>query len=126
MYRPLSPHIFIYKAQLNTINSVLHRFTGIYLSLFLILLIIKLKFIFYHINIYLIYFICFYLNIYFIWLIFSFFFIFIISIIIHLFGGLRHLIWDLGYLLSNNKSIKLIYISIIFILFSLIIFWILF
>lgn len=33
MYRPLSPHILIYKPQLNSILSVFHRITGSILTI---------------------------------------------------------------------------------------------
>jgi succinate dehydrogenase cytochrome b556 subunit len=113
MYRPLSPHIFIYKAQWNTITSVLHRFTGIYLSLCLILLIFFFKFVIYHINFYSIYFLCFYFNTFFVWLIISCFFVLLVSFFFHLFGGLRHLIWDLGFFLTKEYLNPIAYLSIL-------------
>lgn len=33
MYRPLSPHLFIYKPQFSSLFSVLHRVTGVALAL---------------------------------------------------------------------------------------------
>ena len=43
MYRPLSPHIFIYKPQVTSILSVLHRTTGIILAVMLVVGIIGIK-----------------------------------------------------------------------------------
>lgn len=102
MYRPLSPHILIYKSQWNTISSILHRFSGIFLSLSLILFIFVLKFIIYHINFYFIYLLCASLNAHFSWLFISFCFILIFSFFLHFIGGLRHFIWDYG--LALNKT----------------------
>ena len=112
MYRPLSPHLFIYKAQWNTITSVLHRVSGIYLSLCLVLFTFILKFVFYHINFYFVYFICFYLNTFLAWLIISCFIVFIASFFFHLFGGLRHLIWDLGFFLTKEHLNTFAYLTI--------------
>jgi hypothetical protein len=63
MYRPLSPHILIYKPQLSSIFSVFHRATGVVLSLgvfFLIFLCDILN----NITLYPIYIISFYINTY--------------------------------------------------------------
>ena len=43
--RPLAPHLQIYKPQLTSILSITHRFTGVVLSLFSILIPFSLLFI---------------------------------------------------------------------------------
>jgi len=42
MKKPISPHLSIYKPQITSVFSVLHRFTGVYMFVFLILLAIIL------------------------------------------------------------------------------------
>jgi succinate dehydrogenase cytochrome b556 subunit len=58
LYRPLSPHLLIYKPQLNALGSILHRFTGAYISLGLILFIFALKFVAQNVHIHFIYLLC--------------------------------------------------------------------
>ena len=62
--RPLSPHLFIYKPQLSSIFSVLHRITGVFLSLGLIFFILTYKTMEEQIGFYMIYFLMYYLNTY--------------------------------------------------------------
>lgn len=112
MYRPLSPHIFIYKSQWNTVSSILHRFSGVFLSLSLILLTFIFKYINYHINFYFVYLFSFYLNSCLIWLIFSFFFLLIFSFFLHLIGGLRHMVWDFGFFLEKTVLDRLTFLTI--------------
>jgi succinate dehydrogenase / fumarate reductase cytochrome b subunit len=38
MKRPISPHLSIYKPQITSVLSVLHRFTGVYMFVFFVLL----------------------------------------------------------------------------------------
>jgi len=100
MKRPLSPHLSIYSTQITSSFSILHRGTGLFLSLIFFLSIF-----------------CndiqdYYQNNYLIWNISSIItcgesiinpIIIITSIIcfslyLHLLTGIRHLIWDLGFL----------------------------
>lgn len=94
--RPLSPHLQVYRPQLTTSLSILHRITGLLLSLGGVLLVgwvlilaqgpdhyghlqewarhgvIK-------------------------WLVCAGFYVFVFSLTYHLLNGIRHLVWDAGY-----------------------------
>nr|YP_009541972.1 succinate:cytochrome c oxidoreductase subunit 3 [Synarthrophyton chejuense]AYR06642.1 succinate:cytochrome c oxidoreductase subunit 3 [Synarthrophyton chejuense] len=92
--RPLSPHLSIYTSQFTSIYSIWHRITGISLIFFIYftILIFKLSsFLILNYNVFLIlpkiylwFQNCIFLNI-------ALFFLY------HLFNGLRHLFWDLGF-----------------------------
>ena len=90
--RPLSPHLTIYRPQLNSVLSILHRITGVALIISLLMVI------------------GFFISLIFgeeTFKVFSIFFNSIIGKIImffslcgiwyHFFAGLRHLFWDMGY-----------------------------
>ena len=90
--RPLSPHPQIYKPQITSILSIIHRFTGIFLSiatLYFSLWIIALAF---NSNIFSILHVP-------LQTIFGKAFLFFTtwSFFYHLLNGIRHLIWDLGF-----------------------------
>ena len=94
--RPLSPHLQVYRPQLTATLSILHRVTGLLLSLGGALLvgwvlvlaqgpdhhehllawagggIVK-------------------------WLVCAGFYVFVFSLVYHLLNGIRHLVWDAGY-----------------------------
>ncbi len=94
--RPLSPHLQVYRPQLTATLSILHRITGLLLSLGGTLLvgwvlilaqgpdhhehlqafangsIVK-------------------------WLVCAGFYVFVFSLVYHLLNGIRHLVWDAGY-----------------------------
>ena len=94
--RPLSPHLQVYRPQLTSTLSILHRITGLLLSLGGTLLvawvlilaqgpdhhehlqawagggIVK-------------------------WLVCAGFYVFVFSLVYHLLNGIRHLVWDAGY-----------------------------
>ena len=90
--RPLSPHLTVYKPQITSVMSILHRITGIFQSLgticiFLLIASLTLGQDYYNI-----------INILFdslIGKVFLYFYIF--SVCYHLCNGIRHLVWDLGY-----------------------------
>lgn len=42
MTRPISPHLSIYKPQITSVFSILHRMTGVYMFVFLVLLALTL------------------------------------------------------------------------------------
>ena len=92
VYRPLSPHLLIYKPQFSSVLSVFHRVTGIVLSLGLLFVLFSLKFLVYSINIFPIYLICWYFNTYLAWVIASILVILVFSFFYHLSNGVRHLI----------------------------------
>lgn len=96
--RPLSPHLSIYKKQLSSVFSALHRISGISIFIGWILL----AWIFIGMVM------CDYpqclLNI-----VDSMFFaicvrLFGLCVFYHLVNGIRHLIWDAGYLMSIKQS----------------------
>lgn len=111
--RPLSPHLTIYRPQLNSVLSILHRISGVALSVSLLLIIG-----------------------FFISLIlgaesfdlFSIFFNSIIGKLImffslcgiwyHFFAGVRHLFWDMGY----GFNLKLVELSSYIVLASTLLF----
>ena len=96
--RPLSPHLQIYKPQITSSLSILHRLTGIYLSFGLFIIIywitsVSLGEVFYNFS----------LSILKSWiakLLYSFWF-FCLSY--HLFNGIRHLFWDMGVGFSHKE-----------------------
>ena len=94
--RPLSPHLQIYKPQMTSFTSILHRLTGIYL--FLGVLILSWFFIYYQYQ----------TDLVFggnykkcssnIWVYATYFFSFtwLFALYYHLCNGVRHLMWDIG------------------------------
>tara|TARA_B100000614_G_C14561367_1_gene497293 strand:+ start:3204 stop:3599 length:396 start_codon:yes stop_codon:yes gene_type:complete len=94
--RPISPHVTAYNLGWTGSISILHRLTGIVLSLYLLFIVIAFKFFTFHISNYQIYEVGYHLNnmngillsIVGLLLIISFFF--------HLMTGTRHLVWDTG------------------------------
>ena len=97
--RPVSPHLQIYKPQLTSVLSITHRFTGVILSLFSILIPFSLLFISFGSEYYQLFL-----------LIANHVFIKIIligtifSLAFHLSNGIRHLFWDMGLGLSIEDS----------------------
>ena len=97
--RPVSPHLQIYKPQLTSVLSITHRFTGVILSLFSILIPFSLLFISFGSDYYQLFL-----------LIANHVFIKIIligtifSLAFHLSNVIRHLFWDMGLGLSIEDS----------------------
>jgi succinate dehydrogenase / fumarate reductase cytochrome b subunit len=97
--RPLSPHLQIYKPQLTSVMSISHRFTGVILSLLLLLI----PFFFFVISLGSEYF-----NIlvsvldHFLVKLILYGVIFVVTY--HLLNGVRHLFWDIGKGLSIKDS----------------------
>lgn len=112
--RPISPHLLIYSAQISSVFSIWHRITSIFLIFSLICHIINLKriliFNFSYITI-------FDLNI-FLWLITYIYVINLFVFLYHSLNGIRHIFWDLNFLLGLKK---LIFSTIIFLFFLFII-----
>lgn len=100
-HRPISPHIQIYKWQLTSVMSILHRMTGVFLCSLVLVLVAWLvslrnpeafecfKNIVHHPL----------TQIYLVGIIFSLFY--------HLSNGIRHLLWDMGY----GLDLKTTYLS---------------
>jgi succinate dehydrogenase / fumarate reductase cytochrome b subunit len=100
--RPLSPHLQIYKPQLTSLMSILHRFTGIFLSLGTVVL-------------------AYWLiaaasgadsyqqaqDLLGSWLGLVFLFGWSFALFYHLCNGIRHLFWDIGL----GMDIKMVYLS---------------
>ena len=91
MKRPTSPHLQIYKPQITSVLSIIHRFTGIFLGIGMILLTWWLFSITIGPEMYQRT-----LDIISSWIGLSILFSFIASFFYHLFNGVRHLIWDAG------------------------------
>ena len=93
--RPLSPHIQIYKPQITSITSILHRITGVGLYIGLLLLCAVISYYTYQIN---------FIDqdtyecdcMVFIVIIYSVMFLWSFALYYHLCNGLRHLFWDIG------------------------------
>ncbi len=90
--RPLSPHLQIYKPQITSILSIMHRITGIGLSVGTILIVLWLTTLslgesFYE------YYILFIGSLFGKLILIAFTF----ALSYHLSNGIRHLFWDLGY-----------------------------
>ena len=118
--RPLSPHLTIYRPQLNSVLSILHRITGIALSITLLIII------------------GFFISLTFseeIFIVFSTYFnsfvgklimfFSLCSIWYHFFAGVRHLFWDMGYGFDLKwvelSSYSILVLTFIFVITSLLI-----
>jgi len=94
--RPLSPHLSIYKPQLTSILSILHRITGVFLFAGIIILSwVIFSFVYFpscveEINLYIQD--CLLLSVILKLAIFSWCF----ALFYHLYNGIRHLFWDVG------------------------------
>ena len=107
--RPLSPHLQIYKPQLTSVMSISHRFTGVILSMLLILMplfffLLALGDEYFTILVII-------LDHFLVKLI-LYGAIFVISY--HLLNGIRHLFWDMGIGLSIKESYMSGYLVIMF------------
>ncbi|MEF3075592.1 succinate dehydrogenase, cytochrome b556 subunit [Methylobacter sp. Wu1] len=106
--RPLSPHLQVYKLPLNAVASIVHRITGVVLSIGLLLFVgslltisvgedayITLQNLMNHA-----------LGTVILWL-------FIYALFFHLCHGIRHLIWDAGYSFEREQMDRNVYIELI-------------
>ena len=96
---PLSPHLQIYKPQITSLLSISHRISGVALNFVLVILVLGL--------------LCITLGESYFELLISLINFFPIKIIIflsilgfsyHFLNGIRHIIWDFGFLLGNRSS----------------------
>ena len=96
---PLSPHLQIYKPQITSLLSISHRISGVALNFVLIILVFGL--------------LCITLGESYFELLISLINSFPIRIILflailgfsyHFLNGIRHIIWDFGFLLGNRSS----------------------
>ena len=110
--RPISPHLSIYKPQITSILSISHRMSGVFQSLGLLIIVLLLFSLFLGKN----------SHEFFMLFINSligkaFLFFYVLSLCYHLFNGIRHIIWDIGF----GFEIKNVYYSgIIVIIFAVI------
>ncbi len=108
--KPLSPHLTIYKPQITSILSISHRMSGVFQSLGLLIIVLLLFSLFLGKN----------SHEFFMLFINSligkaFLFFYVLSLCYHLFNGIRHIIWDIGF----GFEIKNVYYSgIIVIIFA--------
>ena len=96
---PLSPHLQIYKPQITSLLSISHRISGVALNFVLVILVLGL--------------LCITLGESYFELLISLINSFPVKIIIflailgfsyHFLNGIRHIIWDFGFLLGNRSS----------------------
>ena len=96
---PLSPHLQIYKPQITSLLSISHRISGVALNFVLVIVVLGL--------------LCVTLGESYFELLISLINSFPIKIIIflailgfsyHFLNGIRHIIWDFGFLLGNRSS----------------------
>ena len=96
---PLSPHLQIYKPQITSLLSISHRISGVALNFVLVILVLGL--------------LCITLGESYFELLISLINSFPIKIIIflailgfsyHFLNGIRHIIWDFGFLLGSRSS----------------------
>ena len=101
MNRPVSPHIQIYRPQLTSVLSILHRITGVALSFGAILVAIWLTSIAYNREF-------FEASFVFLSSIWGRLFLFLWSLALfyHLCNGIRHLFWDAGHWLELDEVYK--------------------
>lgn len=114
MYRPLSPHILIYKPQFSSLFSVLHRVTGVALAFGLTFILFWLCLTFFsplraH---YFIYLTSFTLNTYLAWVSVAALYTAVLGLLYHMLSGIRHIIWDFfaGSFLTKTSVIKSSYV----------------
>lgn len=103
--RPLSPHLQIYKPQLTSVLSILHRMTGFALSIIILFSPVIIYFLTNSADTHQA--VISLLQNSFIKLIFS---LALFGLIYHLCNGIRHLAWDAGYGLDLDSSYKSGYI----------------
>ena len=108
--RPISPHLSIYKPQITSILSISHRMSGVFQSLGLLIIVLLLFSLILGKN----------SHEFFMLFINSligkaFLFFYVLSLCYHLFNGIRHIVWDIGF----GFEIKNVYYSgIIVIIFA--------
>lgn len=100
--RPLSYHLFLYKTQITSFMSVLHRIAGFVLSFILFFNYIFILFIYSFVSFY-------YVHVFF--LLFSIIFVFfnfflMYTFLFHCFNGTRHICWDFCIGLNINNILK--------------------
>ena len=122
--RPLTPHLTIYSSELTSIYSILHRITALSLIISIIIGLSFFRFTIYLPGKFELNFILSNL----LWLKNTLFLILTIFFLYHMLNGIRHVIWDLGFILPiktlifSTKIINFVLVSYVFILIKRIIF----
>jgi succinate dehydrogenase / fumarate reductase cytochrome b subunit len=124
--RPISPHLTVYNLGFTSILSIIHRITGVALSVTLCVFVIVLKMISFHLSSYNIYAIAYYAN-NFSGILFSLVGLFLIfCIVYHFIAGIRHLVWDTEFGLDMPKINLSMYILLGFATIGTLSIWMLF
>ena len=124
--RPISPHLTIYKVELTTALSIMHRITGVALSIALCIFIVLLKLVSFNLTSYTFYSIIYILNNFSGFILLAVGFLLLGATVYHLLTGIRHLIWDTGSALElNEMNLSAYIISGLVIIFTVLI-WIIF
>nr|AHX02480.1 succinate:cytochrome c oxidoreductase subunit 3 [Riquetophycus sp. HSY-2014a] len=111
--RPISPHLLIYSPQVSSLFSIWHRITGVTLAITISIFLLYLKIL----TISNFYFVSFIINLILFlksisWFISYIYLIILFLLLYHIFNGIRHIFWDLGFFLNNQH---LIFSTIVFI-----------
>ena len=115
--RPISPHIAIYKPQISSVLSIMHRFTGI--GLFFGISTIVWWFSLWVFN----KFAPEYLDLKEFWLVKAALMLCSFALFYHLSNGVRHLLWDSGYCFSINEINLTGWLVVVLSLTFTVIFW---
>ena len=119
MKKPLSPHLTIYKPQITSVLSISHRISGIFQSFGLFLISLIILTIYLGDNVY-----SYFEPLFESKILKLFFIIYTFSLFYHLFNGIRHLLWDLGYGFSISNVTYSGYLTIFLAFSSNILLWI--
>nr|YP_009531818.1 succinate:cytochrome c oxidoreductase subunit 3 [Leiosporoceros dussii]AXZ70975.1 succinate:cytochrome c oxidoreductase subunit 3 [Leiosporoceros dussii] len=111
--RPLSSHLTIYKPQLTSTSSIIHRISGAFLAIMVLFSILLCKIGDFSPTFYQIYCYVFFITSHFHWLILSLVNFTLLALRYHMSNGVRHSLWDPGSFLELSK----VYTSGIFMLF---------
>nr|YP_010736362.1 succinate dehydrogenase subunit 3 [Zygnema circumcarinatum]QKQ14690.1 succinate dehydrogenase subunit 3 [Zygnema circumcarinatum]WEL36335.1 succinate dehydrogenase subunit 3 [Zygnema circumcarinatum] len=101
--RPLSPHLTIYKPQLTSTLSILHRISGAFLASILLFTLFCLKLSDLSLSFYAFYWCVFNVLAYLNWFLLGLINLALLALCYHMSNGIRHLIWDLGFCLDLSK-----------------------
>lgn len=96
--RPIAPHLLIYTPQLSSLFSIWHRISGVSLTIFFSIFLIFIKiFLISNMN-----WAIFISSTILKWVMIYFYLLALLLLIYHLFNGIRHIVWDLGFFLNIN------------------------
>ena len=105
--RPLSPHLQVYSLPVTAILSIMHRMTGVILSLGLVLLVVVLATAAWHRETYEVL-----RTLLSHWLGQSFLILWIAALYLHLCNGIRHLFWDAGMGFDLKRTNQTAYLTV--------------